>query len=74
MKYILSEENYLDAIKMLTDYGIMHFISTKFKLEATKIKQFENFERYYTWYDVQCEGRIDAYLVRLMILFPTIKK
>jgi tRNA nucleotidyltransferase (CCA-adding enzyme) len=74
MKYILSEENYLDAIKILTDYGIMHFISTKFKLEATKIKQFENFERYYTWYDVQCEGRIDAYLVRLMILFSDHKK
>ncbi|MEF3254844.1 MAG: CBS domain-containing protein [Deferribacterales bacterium] len=74
IKYILSEKNYLSAIKKLTEYGIMKFISDKFKLDDIKMNQFQNFERYFIWYDVQCSGEIEPYIVRLLILFEENKK
>ncbi len=72
-KYILSEENYLEAIKMMTNYGIMKFYIDKFKLDDLKISIFENFERYLIWHSVQCDKHIEPYLVRLMILFSDLK-
>ncbi|MCX8084045.1 MAG: CBS domain-containing protein [Calditerrivibrio sp.] len=72
-KYILSEDNYLDGVKMLNNYGIMKFYIEKFKLDDLKIQTFENFEKYYIWYSVQCQKSIEPYLVRLLILFSDLK-
>jgi tRNA nucleotidyltransferase (CCA-adding enzyme) len=72
-KYILSEDNYLDAIKMMTNYGIMKFYIEKFKLDDIKIQTFINFEKYLTWYSVQCDKPVNHFLVRLLILFSDLK-
>ncbi|MGB9731455.1 MULTISPECIES: CBS domain-containing protein [Calditerrivibrio] len=72
-KYILSESNYLDAIKMMTNYGIMKFYIDKFKLDDLKLRIFENFERYLIWHSVQCNTKVEPYIVRLLILFSDLK-
>jgi len=70
LKYILSEDNYLNALKMMKDYDLFKFFTNKTVFNSQKIPQFENLNKIYSWYAFQFDDdSIEIYKSRFVILF-----
>lgn len=73
LKYILSEDNYLDAVEMMKDYDILQFLNKNIAMNESKYELFENLEKIYSWYNFQVGKNINAYLGRFYVLFSDLK-
>lgn len=73
LKYILQEENYLQALELLNKYNILQIYSDKIKYDNELIAKFKRGENLYNWYKIQFEKDIEIWRVRFNILFFTIK-
>jgi tRNA nucleotidyltransferase (CCA-adding enzyme) len=73
IKYILSEENYLEALETMKDYDILKFLHKGITLSERKYEMYENLEKIYSWYNVQVGKSLDIYISRFYILFSDLK-
>jgi tRNA nucleotidyltransferase (CCA-adding enzyme) len=73
LKYILSENSYLKGINKLNEYNMLKFFSKKIRITETKLKRFQNLDKIYHWFNVQCEEKIDIWIPRFCILFNELK-
>lgn len=70
LKYILSEDNYLDALAMMNDYDLFKFFTSKIVYNDKKISQLENLNKIYSWYTFQFDDdSFEIYKSRFVILF-----
>ena len=73
LKYILQEENYLQAIQLLNKYNILKIYSSKIKYDDELAAKFKRGENLYNWYKIQFEKDVEIWRVRFNILFFIIK-
>ena len=73
LKYILQEENYLQALQLLNKYNILKIYSSKIKYDDELAAKFKRGENLYNWYKIQFEKDLEIWRVRFNILFFTIK-
>ncbi len=73
LKYILSEDSYLQGINKLCEYNMLKFFSKKIKITEDKYKKFNTLDKISHWYSVQCENKIEIWICRFSILFSELK-
>ena len=73
LKYILQEENYLQALQLLNKYNILKIYSSKIKYDDELAAKFKRGENLYNWYKIQFEKDLEIWRVRFNILFFTVK-
>lgn len=73
LKYILEEENYIDAVEMMKEYNILQFLHKGIAVNERKYELFENLEKIYSWYNFQIGKNIKIYVSRFYVLFSDLK-
>lgn len=73
LKYILSEDNYIDALKLLDEYDLFKYYSAKEVYNSGKLENLENLEKIYSWYTFQFSEVCDEiYKSRFCVLFSNL--
>ena len=73
LKYILSEDKYLEALEIMKEYDILKFVHEDLNLTPRKYEMFENLERIYSWYTFQMGKKLDIHVSRFQVLFSDFK-
>lgn len=73
LKYILSEDNYIDALEILDEYDLFKYYSAKEVYNSGKLEKLENLEKIYSWYTFQFSEVCDEiYKSRFCVLFSNL--
>ncbi len=74
LKYIMSENNYRKALKMMRKYDLMKFFHKSLIVDEVKEQLFENLEYIMDWYIFQFQEEIEEYMPRMAVLFHDLDK
>lgn len=69
LKYILCEDGYLLALKLMNKYNMIRFYSDKIIYDDDLINKFKHSENILNWYRIQFEEDIEVWRMRFYILF-----
>jgi tRNA nucleotidyltransferase (CCA-adding enzyme) len=69
LKYILSEKNYLKALKMMKKYDMLKFFHKELGIDNKMLESFASLELIMDWYGFQFDDDIEKYIPRLTVLF-----
>ncbi len=69
LKYILSENAYIDALHMMKRYDLLRFFHPKVILDDAKLRRFDAVKRINGWYCFQFEDKPELWKARFAILF-----
>lgn len=69
LKYILSEDNYVDALLMMKKYDMLKFFHEKLAIDDFRLERFAALKKINGWYSFQFEDKLDEWISRMCILF-----
>lgn len=73
LKYILSEDNYMDALEIMDEYDLFKYFTEKEVFNTGKFDKLENLEKIYSWYTFQFSEVCDEiYKSRFCVLFSNL--
>ncbi len=73
LKYILAEDGYLYALKLMAKYNIIRFYSDKIKYNNELVSKFKHLENFLNWYKIEFKENINIWQVRFNVLFFPLK-
>ncbi|KAA0259477.1 CBS domain-containing protein [Deferribacter autotrophicus] len=73
MKYILSEKDYIKALKMLQDYEVLKFFHENIYLSKDRLEDFEYLEKLLNWFNIQFKKELEVWKTRFSLLFHPLK-
>jgi tRNA nucleotidyltransferase (CCA-adding enzyme) len=74
LKYILGEDNYIDALAMMKKYDLLKFFHEKLSIDDTKLERFALLKKINGWYAFQFEDRPENWLSRFFVFFYELNK
>ncbi|BAI80546.1 polyA polymerase family protein [Deferribacter desulfuricans SSM1] len=74
IKYILCEKEYLKALNMMKNYGILKFFSNSINFSEESLEIFKFLDKLINWYSVQINRNIEIWIPRFNLLFHSLKR
>ncbi len=73
LKYILSEDNYMDALNLMYKYNILRIYHEKVKYDNELKERLKRAAHLLNWYQIQFEKNVDVWRLRFNVIFAVIK-
>ncbi|QAR33227.1 CBS domain-containing protein [Geovibrio thiophilus] len=74
LKYILSEDSYVDALLMMKKYDMLKFFHEKLAIDDFKLDRFAVLKKINGWYSFQFEDKLELWISRFCILFADLNR
>ena len=74
LKYILSEDYFIDALMMMKKYDMLKFFHEKLAIDDFKLDRFAVLKKINGWYSFQFEDKLEMWISRFCILFADLNK